>query len=220
MDFSIIFNYELKSLVKSAKSAIISLAFVSLSWGFFFSLNIFTGGQNHFGLIWILFFSLLASAGFANISFVRERLSGSWEILLASGISRKTIFWAKLVFAQSASFLWGMLTLLIAYLTAFHIWRQYTEYSFFFVLAVFFFAALSINVITAYMTLINVNPRVVQLINFAVMTILSLAVYFIDYGEIFGKITVTAIISTPAVFVSFLIPKALYDDKIVQNIVY
>jgi len=220
MDFLTIFNYELKSLVKSAKSTIFSFALTSFFWGIFFSLNIFSGEREYFALVWLLFFALLACAGFAGVSFVRERLSGSWEILIASGISRKTIFAAKFVFVQTASFLWGILTLLIAYIAAFYVWNFYVEISLPFVLAVFFFAALAINAITAYLTIINVNQRAIQLINFAVTTALSLALYFIDYEQISGKLTIIAIILIPSVIVLLLAPKALYDDNIVQRVIY
>ncbi|MCL1945580.1 MAG: ABC transporter permease [Chitinivibrionia bacterium] len=220
MDFLTIFNYELKSLAKSAKSTIFSLAFTSFFWGIFFSLNIFTDARKEFLLVWLLFFAFLASAGFAGVSFVRERLSGSWEILIASGISRKTIFVAKFIFVQSASFLWGTLTLLIAYLSAFYVWNFYVEISLPFVFAIFFFASFSINAITAYLTIINVNPRAIQLINFAIMSVLSTTIYFIDYEQIFGKLAIIFIILVPSVFVFFLVPKALYDDKIVQKIIY
>jgi hypothetical protein len=147
-------------------------------------------------------------------------LSGSWEILIASGISRKIIFVAKFIFVQSASFLWGTLTLLIAYLSAFYVWNFYVEISLPFVFAIFFFASFSINAITAYLTIINVNPRAIQLINFAIMSVLSATIYFIDYEQIFGKLAIISIILVPSVFVFFLVPKALYDDKIVQKIIY
>ena len=220
MDFFTIFNYELKSLIKSTKSTVLSLAIVSLFWGIFFSLNIFSEDGSGFALVWLLFFALLASAGFAGISFVRERLSGSWEILIASGIERKTIFLAKFIFAQGASFFWGVITLLIAVSAAVFLWDFSVEISFFFVLAVFFFASLSVNAITAYFTIINVNPRAIQLINFAAMTLLSMAVFAIDCTNLTGKATILAILSTPAVCALLLVPKALYDDKIVQRVVY
>ena len=220
MDFLTIFNYELKSLVKSTKSTVLSLAIVSFFWGIFFSLNIFSEDGSGFALVWLLFFALLASAGFAGISFVRERLSGSWEILVASGIERKTIFWAKFIFAQTASFFWGVITLLIAVSSAVFLWNFSVEISFFFVLAVFFFAALSVNATTAYFTIINVNPRAIQLINFAAMTLLSMAVFAIDSANFAGKATILAILSLPAVLLLLLVPKALYDDKIVQRVVY
>ena len=220
MDFLTIFNYELKSLVKSAKSTVISLALTSFFWGIFFSLNIFTGAREEFLLVWLMFFALLASVGFAGVSFVRERLSGSWEILIASGISRKTIFGAKFVFVQSASFFWGALTLLIAYIAAFFVWNFYVEISLPFVLMVFFLATLAVNAITAYLTIININNRAIQLINFAGITVMSLSVYFIDYGQVSGKLAITAILLIPSVFVMFFIPNALYDDKTVQRVIY
>jgi len=220
MDFLLVFNYELKALVKSTKATTLSLATVSVFWGIFFSLNIFSGAQNAFTLVWLLFFALLASAGFASVSFIRERLSGSWEILMASGIERKTVFWAKLIFAQTASFLWGAATLLIAVLLAVFLWRFHIETSFLFMLSLFFAASLSINAITAYLTIINLNPRAIQLINFAVMTALSMALFPIDYDAFSGKAIILGIVLSPAVFALSLVPKALYDDKIVQRVIY
>lgn len=225
MDFSIIFNYELKSLVKSAKSTILSLILVSFIWGIFFALNIFTNifsdKPDEFILIWFLFFALVASSGFANISFARERLSGAFEILFASGIHRETIFFAKLIFVQIASFLWGILALIFAVFAA-GIFEIYVEFSSLIIFAVllFFCAAFLINTISAYLTIININQRAVNMINLGVLAILSSAIYTINTETVFGKFLILLIIIIPAIIIIFLSKKAIYSDKIIQNIVY
>jgi ABC-type transport system involved in multi-copper enzyme maturation permease subunit len=225
MDFLTIFNYELKSLVKSTKSTILSLILVSFCWGIFFALNIFTGlfddKPDEFLLIWFLFFALVASSGFANISFARERLSGAFEILFASGISRITIFLAKLAFVQSASFLWGILSLIFAVLSAgiFGIHVEFHDFIFF-ALLLFFCTTLLINTICACLTIININQRAINMINIAVLAILSSVIYYIDAQTMSGKITIVFIIILPTVPLFLFSRKALFEDKAIQNIVY
>jgi len=225
MDFSIIFNYELKSLAKSAKSTILSLVLVSLFWGIFFALNIFSGifddRPDEFLLIWFLFFALVASSGFANISFARERLSGAFEILFASGISRKTIFFAKLIFVQTASFLWGILSLVFAVFTA-RIFGIYVEFHslILFAILLFFCATFLINSISAYLTIININQRVVNMINLGVLAVLSSVIYLINAETIIGKFIILGIVIIPTIPVIILSQKALFTDKAIQNIVY
>jgi len=225
MDFLTIFNYELKSLAKSAKSTILSLVLVSLCWGIFFALNIFTGlfddRPDEFLLVWFLFFALVASSGFASISFARERLSGAFEILFASGISRRTILSAKLAFVQSASFLWGILSLLFA-VTSARIFGIYIEFQtlFLFAILLFFSATFLINSTCAFLTIININQRVVNMINLAILAILSSVIYCINAETPGGKLLIIAIVITPAIPALVLSRKALYADKAIQNIVY
>jgi ABC-type transport system involved in multi-copper enzyme maturation permease subunit len=218
MDFSIIFNYELKSLAKSAKSTILSLVLVSFLWGVFFALNIFIkDNPDEFLLIWFLFFSLVASSGFANISFARERLSGAFEILFASGISRSTIFFSKLAFVQTASFLWGILSLVFAIFFA-GILGIYIEIHglFLFGVLLFFCAVFLINSISAYLTIINVNQRAAAMINLGILILLSSIIYLI----INWKFAIIAIILAPAIIAVLLSQKALYSDTAIQTIVY
>jgi ABC-type Na+ efflux pump permease subunit len=212
-DFSIIFNHELKSLIKSTKSTILSLVLVSFFWGIFFSFNVFDYNQEKISAIWLILFAFVASSGFANASFARERLVGSWEILLASGVSREIIFWAKLIFVQAASFFCGTTTLLIAFLIVYFVWGVIPDYSFFLVVSLFFCAALSINVFTAYFTIINVNQRAAQLINMGIMSVCSVAIYFVPQAAI-------AIVLIPAIFILLLCRKILYRDETILPIVY
>jgi len=225
-DFYIIFGHELKSLAKSAKSTILSLALVSLFWGVFLSYNMLEF-QN--SIILIIVSAFVASSGFANVSFARERLSGAWEILLASGISRKTIFWAKFAFTQTATFFCGIITLTIAYSVMFIIFSSVPYYDLIFIDALLFFCtALSINAITAYFTIINVNMRAVQLINMLAISVCITAIHYVcdmnGGAYVFESWTdwakIIAILLIPAIVFLFLCDRTLYDDKTTLPIVY
>ncbi|MDR0305191.1 MAG: hypothetical protein LBH98_10580 [Chitinispirillales bacterium] len=230
-DFLIIFKHELKSLTKSAKSTILSLALVSFFWGLFLSNNILDYNKS---IIWIIVSAFVASAGFANVSFARERLAGSWEILLASGISRRTIFWAKFAFTQTATFFCGIITLTIAYSVLWFFFSFLPYYQFFINVLSFFCAALSINALSAYFTIINVNMRAIQLINMSVMSVCITAIayvlpYLIStvpvlnlYANRFGIIAILTmiIITIPAIAALLLCDKTLFDDKTTLPIVY
>jgi ABC-type transport system involved in cytochrome c biogenesis permease component len=225
-DFYIIFSNELKSLAKSTKATILSLVLVSLFWGLFLSYNIFDTRKS---IIWIIVSAFVASSGFANVSFARERLAGSWEILLASGISRKTIFWAKFAFTQTATFFCGIITLAIAYSVMCVVFLLVPYYDLIFIDALLFFCtALSINALTAYFTIINVNMRAAQLINMFVVSVCITAIHYVcdmnDGVYAFELWTdwakITAILLIPAIPFLFLCHRTLYNDKTTLPIVY
>jgi ABC-type Na+ efflux pump permease subunit len=71
----------------------------------FFPLNRDLGA----GPIWWLFFSVIISGNFSNSVFVSERLSGSMEILLTSGFSRKSVLFGKIAFVLCMSVVIGVL---------------------------------------------------------------------------------------------------------------
>ena len=226
-DFKIIFRNELKSFVKSTKSTLFLLFLVSFFWGLFLSVRFFD--SDGITVVWLMFFALVASAGFANASFVRERLGGSWEILLASGISRKTIFAAKLLFVQCASFVSGAITFCIAFLTACLVRDFVPDYpsiatfnlaAFGYNALIFFCAAFTVNVFSAYFTLININQRAVQLINLGSMSLCAFVIYFVPPDvKAYELITVTIIIG-PSLPLLLLIPSVLYSDKVIQTVSY
>ena len=213
MDFSIIFNYELKSLAKNSKSTVISLIFVSVLWGIFLSFNLLNYNQGMVSMIWIILFAFVASSGFANASFARERLSGSWEILLASGVSRTDILHAKLLFSQTASFICGVLTFATAFLLTYIIWDFIPYIELIPSLLLFICATLSINIFTAYFTIININQRSAHLINMGIMSACSTVAYFFPQAA-------ALIMLIPAVPFLYLCKNSLYKDKTILPIVY
>ncbi|MBN1128336.1 MAG: ABC transporter permease subunit [Chitinispirillaceae bacterium] len=48
--------------------------------------------------LWLTFFSVIIAANFSSTVFVAERMTGSLEILLTSGLSRSAILYGKVVF--------------------------------------------------------------------------------------------------------------------------
>jgi len=227
-DFLIIFNNEAKSLAKGTKSTVFLLFLVSMFWGFFLSYNIFDAQKS---IIWIIAAAFVASCGFSNVSFARERLCGSWEIILASGISRKTIFLAKFLFTQASTLLCGIITLIISHITALFLFGLLPIYDFFIEISLFFCAALCINSINAYFTIINLNMRAVQLINIFVISLCITVITYVSNINISPNLTLNesenliavlsmAIILIPSVIFLILCQKTLYDDKIILPIIY
>jgi len=68
------------------------------------------------GPVWWLFFSIIISGNFSNTVFVSERLSGSMEILLTSGLSREAVLFGKVAFVAIMSIAVGAACLGLAVL--------------------------------------------------------------------------------------------------------
>jgi hypothetical protein len=118
------------------------------------------------------------------------------------------------------SFFCGIITLFIAFITACFVWNFIMNYSIFSIISLFFYAALSINIFTAYFTIININQRAVQLINMGIMSICSSIIYFIPSQIPFYEIVTLSVIIIPAIPILFLCKNALYKDKTILPVVY
>jgi ABC-type transport system involved in multi-copper enzyme maturation permease subunit len=61
------------------------------------------------GALWLAFFSVIISGNFSSTTFVAERMNGSLEILLTSGVSRQSILSGKIAFIVIMSTVMGIL---------------------------------------------------------------------------------------------------------------
>jgi ABC-type Na+ efflux pump permease subunit len=85
------------SFIYGERSSFVVYGLLVLVWSSLIASNI--GGQTQFaGTVWWIFFSVIISGNFGNTVFIAERLSGSMEILLVSGLSRKAILFGKMLF--------------------------------------------------------------------------------------------------------------------------
>lgn len=104
---------EWKGFAKSDGWIFIIYGILVIAWGLLLSNNIgiLTSGT---GYLWLAFFSVIISGNFTNMAFVAERMSGSLEILLTSGVSRKSILNGKILFIIIVSMGMGFLCYLVA----------------------------------------------------------------------------------------------------------
>jgi ABC-type Na+ efflux pump permease subunit len=66
------------------------------------------------GALWLVFLSVIVSGNFAATVFAAERMTGSLEVLLTSGLSRRAILAGKILYIVAMSIALGALCYLLA----------------------------------------------------------------------------------------------------------
>ncbi|MDR2693926.1 MAG: hypothetical protein LBB74_06895 [Chitinispirillales bacterium] len=100
------------------KGQFIIYALMSALW----SLALFSGGFNGDaagGRFWCVFFAVIVASGFSGTVFISERVTGTLEILITSGISRDAVLFGKMVFAVGMSMAVGLLCAVFALIWGF-----------------------------------------------------------------------------------------------------
>ncbi|NLG19182.1 MAG: ABC transporter permease subunit [Fibrobacter sp.] len=144
-----------------------------LSW----SLLLGTGGQEtgiKTGPLWLIFFSVVVAANFSNTVFISERVTGSLEILITSGLSRNSILYGKMLFVSVMSIVIGGICLALGLLWSELIFKTgggHADSVDFLIYACSVFVNVSNS---AYLSVRIANPR---LIHFANMFILAVIIF-------------------------------------------
>ena len=112
-DIWLIVRKEWKGFAKSDRWIFVIYGILVLAWSFLLSQNI-SVLSSRTGYLWLAFFSVIISGNFSNTTFVAERMSGSLEILLTSGISRQSILSGKMFFIVIMSTVMGIFCYIIA----------------------------------------------------------------------------------------------------------
>jgi hypothetical protein len=110
----LILRKEIVSFLRNDRSALVVQILLILVWSAFLAANFSStrtattdlGGYPG-ELLWWVFFSVVVSGNFAGTVFVSERIQGSMEILLTSGLTRRSVLWGKIGFVLLMSFLVG-----------------------------------------------------------------------------------------------------------------
>jgi hypothetical protein len=135
------------------------------------------------GQVWWLFFSVIISGNFANTVFVSERLNGSMEILLTSGLTRNAVLYGKILFITIMSIFIGLTCCCIA-----AIWIDlYGQPRMLFFTDMASGAALYcvgtlMNVAcSAWLSIRLQSPRIIPVISILLMAVFVALYYFLTY---------------------------------------
>lgn len=102
---AIVIFKEWKVFLGADKGIFFLYAFLILSWSFMLITPGTTFAQS--GDLWLIFFSVIVSANFTNTVFIAERINGNLEILITSGITRKSMLTGKMLFTAGMSIIIG-----------------------------------------------------------------------------------------------------------------
>jgi ABC-type Na+ efflux pump permease subunit len=108
----LVLRKEWLNFVCSDKSVFFIYLFLIAGWGML--LATMNRGGSLGSPLWLVFFSVIIAANFSGTVFVSERMSGSLEILLTSGLSRGAILGGKMTFVIVMTFAIGMACILTA----------------------------------------------------------------------------------------------------------
>lgn len=114
------------------------------------------------GPLWLVFFSVIISANFSNTVFIAERINGTLEILITSGLSRKEILFGKMLFVAGTGSALGFICIGLAY-----VWKtvMYPESTFSItpIDMITYAGAVAFNTAaSAYLSLKLTNPRLMH----------------------------------------------------------
>lgn len=102
---ALILRKEWMSFVGSDRSVFFIYAILVVGWGML--LASWQASPESYLPLWLALFSVIVAANFANTVFVTERVTGSLEILLTSGVSRNGILYGKLLFVAGMTIVIG-----------------------------------------------------------------------------------------------------------------
>ncbi|MBN2037685.1 MAG: ABC transporter permease subunit [Chitinispirillaceae bacterium] len=175
-DAFIVLNNEWRSFMSSDRGLFIVYAVMITGWGFLIAT--WKSFLLFFAPFWLSSFSVIIAATFANSVFVAERISGSLEILLTSGISRRGILYGKMGFIVTTTMLVGVLCMSIANIVRFFLPVQMVGPDVMIGLSgllVYLGASFMTAASSAYFSVLLPNPRVLHFINlFIVIFLVSL----------------------------------------------
>lgn len=181
-EITLLYRQELKAFLKSGKSSLFLLLFTTLVWGGVIASkvdNIDSVGS----FIWVLVFALVAGAGLSTTVFVRERLSSTLEVLFISGVERSSVLYGKLLFTSTTTIIIGVLAFLIAFGVRTFVFDDtfFLMNEVFLALVLYCASALLVSSTSAFFSMALSNPRMVQFVNFTLLTILSALYSFIAH---------------------------------------
>ncbi|MCX7725437.1 MAG: ABC transporter permease subunit [Chitinispirillaceae bacterium] len=213
-----IIKKEWLNFLGSDKGIFFLYLFMILSWSVMlaFPSNDLAGGST----LWIVLLSVVVSANFSTTVFISERVNGTLEILITSGLSRKDILYGKLIFVWGMSFFVGAISLLISPLWDI-LFNENHKFSLTFDSFLLYGSAVYMNTASsALLSILMSNPRLLTLINLITMGVFATLYSILDiYLEIktYGLSLVLIIIGIVA---TILAQKQYEGEKITKPVIF
>jgi ABC-type Na+ efflux pump permease subunit len=209
---------EVKNFTGSDRSALLIYIVISVLWSF----TLLSGGDGGIGGgLWLVFFSVIVAANFSGTVFISERVSGTLEVLITSGLSRDAVLFGKMLFVIVMTSIIGLLCAALAALWSVavpdvELSRALGAYE-----AVLYFSVTCLNVsASAYFSVRMSNPRFLHFVNLF-MTGVLVAIYTVVSGfiELHPYILVLAFLASGALF-TFLARREFAGERIIRPIIF
>jgi ABC-type Na+ efflux pump permease subunit len=108
-----ILRKEVKNFVNGGWGFFLINALIAVVWSFMLlfqhMLEIGSGGTG----LWMVFFAVIVAANFSGTVFISERVNGTLEVLIVSGVTRDAVLFGKVFFVAGATIAMGVVCLAI-----------------------------------------------------------------------------------------------------------
>ena len=209
---------ELKNFIGSDRSTLLIYLVISVLWSF----TLLSGENNGLGgEVWLVFFSVIVAANFSGTVFISERVSGTLEVLITSGLSRDAVLFGKMLFVIVMTLLIGLLCAALAALWGAVIPDVSLSQTLGAYEAVLYFSVTFLNVAaSAYFSVRMGNPRFLHFVNLF-MTGFLVALYSVASGfvELHPLILVLAFLAVGVLF-TFLARREFAGERIIRPIIF
>jgi len=211
-----ILQKELAGFIGSDKGVFGVYAIIVAVWSFMFLF----GEDGVGGQLWFVFFSVIVAANFSSTVFISERINGTLEILITSGLSRDAILLGKMIFIIIMTAVIGFSCAVLAGVLGIMLPGIESARTFGFYDAVLYLSATFLNVASsAYFSVRLSNPRLLHFINIfilgAIITVYSAASSLFSlhhYSLAAGFLLIGALFA-------FLAKKEFAGERIVQPVI-
>ncbi|MDR2728133.1 MAG: hypothetical protein LBB56_03305 [Chitinispirillales bacterium] len=212
-----ILQKELMSFIGSDKGVFGVYAIIVTVWSFMLLFG--EGGVN--GQLWFVFFSVIVAANFSSAVFISERISGTLEILITSGLSRDAILLGKMIFVIFMTAVIGLSCAVLAEVWGVIIPEIERAQPLGFYDAVLYLSATFLNTASsAYFSVRLSSPRLLHFINIfmlgAIVTIYSVASSFYTLHHYF----LAAGFILLSVLFTLLAKREFAGERIIQPVIF
>jgi len=212
-----ILQKELASFIGSDKGVFGIYAIIVAVWSFMFLF----GEDGVGGQLWFVFFSVIVAANFSSTVFISERINGTLEILITSGLSRDAILFGKMIFIIFMTAVIGFSCAVLAGVLGVILPGIEGARAFGFYDATLYLSATFLNAASsAYFSVRLSNPRLLHFINIfmlgaiiiiysAVSSFYTLHHYFLAAGFLLLSVLFT-----------FLAKREFAGERIIQPVIF
>ncbi|KMQ53016.1 hypothetical protein CHISP_0237 [Chitinispirillum alkaliphilum] len=207
---------EFKSFAGSDRGVFAVYAILIVVWSFLLASgdSSLSGGPFLF-----IFFSAIITANFSNTVFISERMNGSLEILITSGLSRNSVLFGKLLFTVVMTTLIGLACAALSLLWS-TLLIDYHFLSFRFSDLLLYTSATVLNAAgSAYFSVRLSSPRLLHFVNLFILGIIITLYSIISYFYSPGVWLLLLLLLLPALWFVLLAQKQFAGERIIQPVI-
>jgi len=218
-----ILQKEVKNLLNSGWGIFFVYALISVIWSFMLFHS--KGGDME---IWMIFFAVIVAANFSGTVFISERVNGTLEVLIVSGVSRDAVLFGKVIFVAGATMIMGGVCVAMSACWVFWfdgldktvLWAEWWARRG----ALLYLGATALNVsASAYLSVRMGNPRFLHFANLFMTGVLAAAyrvtIFIFGYYQAI-LITFILVFLAPAAVFSVLARREFAGERITRPVIF